>query len=76
MYQSKLGGYYCAVVVAVAGYIGRYDWVARVIGRGLHVTPDTPLRCPKKKKSIYRLIYCLILHRVGGLGVSCPQEQV
>ena len=48
MYQSKLSGYYWAVVVAVGGYIGRYDWEARAMGRGLHVTPDTPLRWPKR----------------------------
>ena len=47
MYQLKLSGYYWAVVVAVGGYIGRYDWEARAMGRGLHVTPDTPLRWSK-----------------------------
>ena len=46
-YQLKLSGYYWAVVVAVGGYIGRYDWEARAMGRGLHVTPDTPLRWSK-----------------------------
>ena len=47
MYQSKLSGYYWAVVVAVGGYIGRSDWEARVMGHGLHATPDTPLRWSK-----------------------------